>query len=192
MDFERLHQCFSHHLFDDPIVEEFLYKWLSRKVAYLARQEATLFDSKLYNADFEEIKSELIMLILKKIKLINPGRPFRSWTCQAIRYLARNMIRKKKPELVDPTEERSVLMDKPDAKGSPFNTLQLEKLEEVLQTLKPEWYAAVILRYYYGLSVQETAKRLSCKPSQIEQRCFKAKEKLKERLSKYFPEYSIK
>lgn len=193
MDFVTLHQCFKEESVDDPILIEFLHSWLPLKVKYLANEVATKMNTKMKNDDFEEITEQLIFVILEKINEIEPGIPFRSWVCQAIKFLTQNFIRKKKAILVDTSETNNVisLQLEKGKKESPFTEIQLEALYKAIQSLPRNQYTTFILKYYEGYSSQEIANMIGCTVSQVDQRNLRARKNLQSMLNKYFPEYQI-
>lgn len=191
MDFVTLHQCFREESVDDPILIEFLHNWLPKKVKYLANEVAVEMNSKLRNDDFEEITGKLVMVVFEKIQQIEPGIPFRSWICQAVKLLTRNFIRKKKAILVDTSENNnqiSLQLEKV-RRDSSLSETQLEKLYAAVQGLPRNQYQAFVLKYIEGYSSKEVAEKLGCTVSQVDQRNYKARQKLQNLLSKYFPEY---
>ncbi|WP_047982119.1 RNA polymerase sigma factor [Ornithinibacillus contaminans] len=197
MDFNDLYHCFKKESFNDPILKSFLHHWLPKKVRYLANETAATMGTKLRNDDYEEITGQLILLVFEKIDKIEPGIPFRSWICQAIKFLAKNFIRKKKEALVDTTENNNPIFIEKDkeyinSKNSSLTDRQQEKLYDAIQSLPSNSYRAFILKYDEGYSSKEIANLLGWTVSQVDQRNHKTKKKLQAVLNKYFPDYKIK
>lgn len=190
MDFNILHQCFQNESVNNSIFKEFLHKWLPNKVKYLAREVAVEMNTKLRNDDFEELTGQLIILIFDKIEKIEPGIPFRSWVCKAIKLQTRNFIRRKKPILVDTTDNSNpiVLQMEKEQKNSALSEMQLEKLYDSIQKLPHNLYKVFILKYYECYSSQEIAEIIGCTINQVDQRNFRTRKLLKSALSEYFPE----
>lgn len=175
-DFDYLHQCLLQQCFDDPIVKEFIYKWLPKKVKYLASQEAVKMNSRLNNDDFQDIAQHVAILMYNKLETINPGIPFRSWMCKAIQLATKNFIRKKNKEDSVDTTECNNLIEKQIEKARPFipfNDVLNQKLHESIQRLPENLYIPFVLKYVEGYSSKEIAEKMGITVSQVDQRNYR-------------------
>ncbi|OLN21331.1 hypothetical protein BTO30_15585 [Domibacillus antri] len=192
-DFHSLHHCLKNQSVDEPIINEFLYVWLPNKVRYLANQEAIVMGEKLTNNDFEEIVQMVFLLIIEKIDQIVPGIPFRSWICRAIQLGTKNYVRKKRKEVsVDHTEDQNkiaVQIEK-DRRPDTVSEIQKQKLYESVCSLPYQQYAPFVMKYIEGYSSREIALKLGITVEKVDQRNYRTRKKLEEKLTRYFPQHN--
>lgn len=192
-DFEVLHRCLQQQTFEVPLMKEFVYDWLPKKVKYLSTQEAVKMNTKLNNDDFQDIAQRLFEILYEKIESIEPGVQLRSWICKAIIHTTRNYIRKKRKNTsVDTTESNNIIetnLEKNRIKPI-ISEYQSQKLYDYIQQLPENLYYPFVLKYIEGRSSKDIADMLGITVSQVDQRNHRAKQKLGNKLIKFFPQYT--
>lgn len=90
----------------------------------------------------------------------------------------------KKENHIEKSELFDTISDKVDIESIIIEEDELDRLTELICSLKPIYRDVIILRYSQGYSIKEIAKLLDTKTKTIQKRIERGKEKLKELLNK--------
>ena len=138
-------------------------------------------------ASAEDIVQNAFLRCFERAELFDSARPFRPWfmrmvindalkaACQQRRYLS-----------LDAQEDETyqALIEKLEgAPEAPEDILQRRELHqairEALQKLSPQQRAAIVQRYYLGLSELEMSSKLNCAPGTVKWHLNAARQKLR-------------
>ncbi len=132
----------------------------------------------------EDVVQEAFLRVYTHIRSFDPSRPFAPWL---LRIVVNGAIRAASARERFPAarsrEERSILDLLPDASPGPEEGAAREEMRRAvwaaLGELPPEQRAAVVMRYYLGLSEAEMAAEWDCPPGTVKSRLHKARERLR-------------
>ena len=177
-DFLVLHSIFKENREEEPLLTEFLRRWLPKLVRYISLQEAAKGGMYLQAGDLEDIQLDVVMLICIKIRQIDQSS-FRRWICAAIRNVARNYLRKSNRDCLIWPEHNSIYDQPSEASSGTGRTGALEAIE----ALTPRQQKVLELRYVYKYTSKETARLIGAKDEkQVDQWCFQAKLKMRKNM----------
>lgn len=129
----------------------------------------------------EDVAQEAFLKILEAAPRYRPTAPFRTYFYRVLTHLCIDRTRKKHPAKTDD------IPDVPDPTvGPPESILEKERKAHIrmaLDTLPSSQKAAIILRYYEGLSYTEIARILGVTPKAVERLMSRARASLQTRLS---------
>lgn len=118
---------------------------------------------RLTNADrplAEDLLQETFLRLLRQ-DLYQADRPFKPWLYSIATHLAYDTFRSPSARLQDPMSEAEFVADWADPAPGPEELSQAasegESIKAALAELKQEYRAALLLRFYEGLSLQEIA-----------------------------------
>jgi RNA polymerase sigma-70 factor (ECF subfamily) len=151
-----------------------LHQARAMRTAYLVTRDAALA---------QDIVQSAFLRAYERIGQLDPHRPFGPWFCtavlrDAIKLVARRARQRSLDE--DSTSDASQLID-PGA-GPEAIWERTETADEVwraLAHLTPEQRAAIVARYYVGLSEAETSRVLACATSTLKWRLHAARARLR-------------
>ena len=138
-------------------------------------------------ATAEDIVQNVFLRCFERAELFDASRPFRPWFLRMVINDALKATGKQRRYLsLDAQEDESyqALIEKLDATTEePEDILQRNELRqairEALQKLSPQQRAAIVQRYYLGLSEREMSNELSCAPGTVKWHLNAARQKLR-------------
>ena len=167
---------------DDSAFNE-LYE-LTSKPAYFIALEFTKNEQ-----DAEDILQESYIKALSKINEIDKPESFISWFNQIVANKSKDHLKSKKPLLFEEEESEGFeFIPDEDTDFRPEGSLDQTELQktvmEVLDELKEEKRACIMMMYYQELSVGEIAESLEIPEGTVKTRLFSARKDLKEMFAK--------
>lgn len=141
------------------------------------------------NHDAEDILQESYIKALSKIKELDKPDSFLSWFNQIVANKSKDFLKKKKPTLFESDENEAfeVIPDE-DIEFCPESSVDQSELQktvlEVLDELKEEKRACIMMMYFQELSVGEIAQSLEIPEGTVKTRLFSARKDLKEMFAK--------
>lgn len=123
----------------------------------------------------EDIVQAAFIRAYERIHQFDPARPFGPWFLRSVVNDAVKAVTRHKPQapldaLSDPAPGPDELLERAETR---------EAIWEALAQLPPEQRAAVVLRYYLGLSEAEIAGEQDCPPGTVKWRLHEARHKLR-------------
>lgn len=114
------------------------------------------------------------------------SRSFKTWVMSIASNYCIDVIRKRRMQLLSldeplPSGDQMAMSDtQPGPELSALRSEQSEQVQALLDELKPDYRAAVVLRYWYDYSYAEIADALDTTESAIKSRLFRARQMLGE------------
>lgn len=135
----------------------------------------------------EDATQEAFIRAFKNISTYDASRSFKTWIFSITSNHCIDRLRKRRLTYVsidDPLPPHPALVgnEKNDPEKSLLNQERSVYIQQLLDTLNPEYRAAVILRYWYELSYAEIAEALDTTESAIKSRLFRARQTLADSL----------
>jgi RNA polymerase sigma-70 factor (ECF subfamily) len=125
----------------------------------------------------EDAAQETFLRAYQNIKRYDQSRPFSTWLLSIAAHYCIDQIRKRRFNFL--SLEDTPGLDVPDHEPGPEATLfineEQQRVRALLNALKPQDRAAVILRYWYDLSYEEIAEMLSMTESAVKSRLHRAR-----------------
>ncbi|HVZ66395.1 MAG TPA: RNA polymerase sigma factor [Lacunisphaera sp.] len=137
-------------------------------------------------ADADDLAQEVFVRVYAKRASYHPGAKFSSWCFAIAANQARNRLRwwRRRPELsLEAWAETGGELADGSAGGAPAQAA--EKRERVaavraaVAALPVEWRTALVLFEYEGLAIAEIGAALACTPKAVENRLYRARQRLK-------------
>ena len=142
--------------------------------------------------DANDLAQEAFLRAYTAIKNFRGEASFLTWMCRIATNVCRDELRKKYRVSTESLDERITLEDgevsKQFASGDPgpaeiYESKELqEKIQELINTLSPEFRLALVLRDIQGFSYEEIAQELECSLGTVKSRINRARNYLKDRL----------
>ncbi len=131
----------------------------------------------------EDATQEAFIRAFKNIERYDTGRSFKTWIFSITSNHCIDRLRKRRLTYVsidEPLPPHPALVgdDENDPEKSLLDRERSLYIQELLDTLSPEYRAAVVLRYWYELSYAEIAEALDTTESAIKSRLFRARQAL--------------
>jgi RNA polymerase sigma-70 factor (ECF subfamily) len=136
-------------------------------------------------AEAEDAAQETFLRAYTKIKSYQPGRKFSSWLFSIASHYCIDRLRRRKHHTIsweDLPPWQIIPAPQPEPEQAALTHEVKDTLLSLLDTLAPEYRAAIILRYWYEMSYDEIAETLDTTVSAIKSRLFRAKQQMGERL----------
>lgn len=132
----------------------------------------------------EDAAQETFLRAYQHLKRYDLSRSFKTWILSIASNYCIDRLRKRRLvwlALDDPLPPHPALESKEVApERAAINRRQQELIEGLLQSLAPDYRAAVVLRYWYDMSYAEIAAMLDTTESAIKSRLFRARQALAE------------
>ncbi len=144
---------------------------------------------KITNEENEDLEQEVYLRVYKNSEKYKEEGAFKSWINMIARNVSFDYLKSSvfKKETLNSAEDETVFLNVKDKKLSPEELLiQKERQKRILNEvdkLKPKLREVIVLTEFYGLSYEDTAKRLNCPVGTIKSRIFNAKKELMTKLS---------
>ncbi len=133
----------------------------------------------------EDASQETFLRAYLNLKRYDPGRPFKTWVLTIASNHCIDRIRRRRVQLYsidEPLPHLSLSADEPEPEDIAVLNEKSKEVQTLLESLNPEYRAAVVLRYWYDFSYQEIADMLETTESAIKSRLFRARQMLAEKL----------
>jgi RNA polymerase sigma-70 factor, ECF subfamily len=146
------------------------------RAAYLVTRDRTLA---------EDIVQSAFIRVYERIDQFDETRPFSPWFLRSVINDAVKAARRRERHvsLESTTQTVSLAELIPDPQPGPARQAETAEIRQAvwntLGELSPKQRAAVVLRYYLGLSEAELARELSCAPGTVKSHLFQAKRRLR-------------
>lgn len=138
-------------------------------------------------ATAEDLAQETFVKAYLKLGTFDTSRRFSSWLFRIAHNSTIDALRRSRQSLVtpqDPAEIQTLADAAPSAAADPAETAALGRaLEEALNTLRPEYRAAIMLRYEEGLPFEDIGHVLSVPESTARSYVHRARKELAARLT---------
>ena len=130
----------------------------------------------------EDAAQESFWKAYQAIHRYDPNRSFATWLLSIAAHYCIDLQRKRKlPSFsMELVPEDSIPGSAPNPEKVAARTEQEARIQKILEQLKPQDRAAIILRYWHELSDEEIANMLSLSVSAVKSRLFRARKKLAE------------
>src|SRR5213594_514330 len=119
--------------------------------------------------DVEDLYQETWLRAVRAAPRFDPSRRFSTWVFQIAVNLCRDWHRRPPPEPVEPDDNLASTSDAPEARID---------ARRLLAALPEAQRTVLLLRYYHGLSEEETAEILGCPRGTVKSRLHAARERL--------------
>ncbi|MEA3350966.1 MAG: sigma-70 family RNA polymerase sigma factor [Chloroflexota bacterium] len=140
-----------------------------------------------YN-DAEDAAQESFLRAYKYLSRYDPNRSFATWLLSIASHHCIDRLRKKRLPIFSMDNEKHDWWKPPDPGLNPEADLvkrqKQERVQMMLDVLKPKDRAAVILHYWKGYSYEEISETLSLSESAIKSRLYRARRSLAEEWQK--------
>ncbi len=138
------------------------------------------------SAEAEDAAQETFLRAYAKLATYQPGRKFVNWLLSIASNHCIDRLRKKKraPQLSleGPLPPQWTASDAPQPDQVLDKKERRTQVRQILQTLPPDYRAAIVLRYWYGMSYREIAHTTDSTESAIKSRLFRARRMMAEGL----------
>lgn len=177
----------------DPMILEWVERALQGDQDAFAELVYTFQDA-VYNlcyrilydrVEAEDAAQEAFLRAYLNLSRYDPGRSFKTWLLTIASNYSIDRLRRRRMRLVsidDPMPALSLSDDEPEPEDEVSSREQSRQMQELLNTLAPEYRAAVVLRYWYDYSYSEIASMLETTESAIKSRLFRARQMLADKL----------
>jgi RNA polymerase sigma-70 factor (ECF subfamily) len=131
------------------------------------------------SAEAEDAAQETFLRAYSKLATYQPGRKFVNWLLSIASHHCIDRLRRKSraPQLSleEPLPPKWLESDAPRPEQVVGKKQERERVRQVLDTLPPDYRAAVVLRYWYGMSYREIASTMETTESAIKSRLHRAR-----------------
>ena len=131
------------------------------------------------SAEAEDAAQETFLRAYNKLATYQPGRKFVNWLLSIASHYCIDVLRRKgrAPQLSldGPLPPQWLTSDSPRPDQEVNRKQDRERVRAVLDTLPPAYRAAVVLRYWYGMSYREIAATMNTTESAIKSRLHRAR-----------------
>lgn len=143
----------------------------------------------------EDAAQEAFLRAYSHLDRYDPGRPFKTWLLTIASNHCIDRIRKRRMQYLSLDDEPlaaslALSSDDPEPEEAAVDHERSAEIQLLLETLNPDYRAAVILRYWYDYSYQEIAEMLNTTESAVKSRLFRARKALEEQLGSRNTEYT--
>ncbi len=136
-------------------------------------------------AEAEDATQEAFLRAYGNLERYDVARSFKTWVMSIASNYCIDLIRKRRMQLLsldEPLSSEDMLNLTSRIEDSPerlaMRTEQSEQIQALLETLPPDYKAAVILKYWYDYSYTEIADALDTTESAVKSRLFRARQML--------------
>ncbi len=132
----------------------------------------------------EEAAQETFLRVYTRLDRYNPAYKFSTWILSIASHYCIDRLRKRRItwlSLDDPLPARfapQLSSTKPGPESSAIKGEMQSQVQVLLETLQPDYRAAVLLRYWYDMSYEEIAETMETTVSAIKSRLFRARKML--------------
>lgn len=179
----------------DPVVLDWVRSALEGDQDAFAELVYTYQDS-VYNlcyrmlserTEAEDAAQEAFLKAYLNLQRYDPSRSFKTWLLSIASNHCIDRLRRRRMVWLSIDEpmppQVSLASDEPEPEDAIIGHQRSEVVQELIDTLSPEYRAAVVLRYWYEYSYTEIADILDTTESAIKSRLFRARQMLADRLN---------
>ena len=137
------------------------------------------------NADeAEEVAQETFLRVYTRLDRYNPSYKFSTWILSIASHYCIDRLRKRRItwlSLAEPLPAQfapQLSSNAPGPEAAAAKTERATQVQTLLDTLQPDYRAAVVLRYWYDMSYEEIARTMDSTVSAIKSRLFRARKML--------------
>jgi RNA polymerase sigma-70 factor (ECF subfamily) len=136
----------------------------------------------------EDAAQEAFVRAYRKMDSYDPNYKFSTWMLSIASHYCIDLLRRRRLKWVALEEERltptQLTSHQPGPEKQAMQSEREAAIAALLDTLAPDYRAAVVLRYWYDLSYEEIAETTGSTVSAIKSRLFRARRMLAEQLQK--------
>ena len=136
------------------------------------------------SGEAEDAAQEAFLRAYKHLKRYDPDRSFKTWLLSIASNYCIDRIRKRRLTWLSIDEplppHPALTSDAPGPEEAAVRGERSEAVSELLDTLAPDYRAAVVLRYWYDMPYADIAQALETTESAIKSRLFRARQQLAE------------
>ncbi|MFO7323479.1 MAG: sigma-70 family RNA polymerase sigma factor [Chloroflexota bacterium] len=178
----------------DPVVLNWVRSALEGDQEAFAELVYTYQDS-VYNlcyrmlserTEAEDAAQETFLKAFLNLQRYDPSRSFKTWLLSIASNHCIDRLRRRRMvwlSIDEPTPQLTLASDEPEPEETIIGNQRSEAVQELINSLSPEYRAAVVLRYWYEYSYTEIADILDTTESAIKSRLFRARQMLADRLN---------
>lgn len=160
---------------------------------YGARLYATAFRLCLNECDAEDLVQRTLVRVVERIDSFSGKSSFFTWMCSIlINFRKMDVRRKSANALVFPEEMPDVADARPDPGEALSADDEAEVLRRAVDSLPEDLRTVVVMHYFGGICVPEVAKILPAPEGTVYYRLHEARTRIRQYVSKVFPECGIK
>ena len=133
----------------------------------------------------EDAAQETFLRAYTKLDTYQPSRKFSSWLFAIASNYCIDRLRRRRHQVISWDELppwRSLPADEAEPEEATLAHEAQDRLHQLLDTLPPDYRAAIVLRYWHELSYDEIAETLDTSVSAIKSRLFRAKQMMGQQL----------
>jgi RNA polymerase sigma-70 factor, ECF subfamily len=134
----------------------------------------------------EDAAQEAFLRAYLNLQRYDPSRSFKTWLLTIASNHCIDRLRRRRMKWLsieeDPLPNLTLSSDEPEPEDETVLREQSAEIQAILNTLSPDYRAAVILRYWYDYSYSEIADILDTTESAIKSRLFRARQTLSDKL----------
>ncbi|MFQ5612885.1 MAG: RNA polymerase sigma factor [Anaerolineae bacterium] len=126
----------------------------------------------------EDAAQETFIRAYTKLNSYDPSRKFSSWILSIASHYCIDRLRRRRIQLIswdDLPPWRWLPSEEPEPEDAALRRESHQYLRNLLETLPPDYRAAVVLRYWHELSYEEIAETMETTVSAIKSRLFRAR-----------------
>ncbi len=135
-------------------------------------------------AEAEDAAQEVFLRAYSKLATYQPGRKFVNWLLSIASHYCIDCLRRRsrapKLSLEEPIPPEWLSSDTERPDRVVGEKQERERVRQALDVLPPDYRAAVVLRYWYGLSYREIATAMQTTDTAIKSRLHRARRKMAE------------
>lgn len=178
----------------DPVILEWVERALKNDQDAFAELVYTYQDAvfnlcyrMLYErTEAEDAAQETFLKAYLNLRRYDPARSFKTWILTIASNHCIDRLRRRRMKWLSIEDElppsQSLRSEEPEPEHAMLFTERSEAVQDLLNQLRPEYRAAVVLRYWYDYSYVEIADILDTTESAIKSRLFRARQMLAEKL----------
>lgn len=138
------------------------------------------------SAEAEDAAQETFLRAFNKLATYEPGRKFVNWLLSIASHYCIDVLRRRSraPQLSldGPLPPQWLASSAPKPEQIVNKKQEREQVRQVLGTLPPDYRAAVVLRYWYGMSYREIATLMETTESAVKSRLHRARRMMAQEL----------
>jgi RNA polymerase sigma-70 factor (ECF subfamily) len=138
------------------------------------------------SAEAEDAAQETFLRAYNKLATYEPGRKFVNWLLSIASHYCIDVLRRRSraPQLSldGPLPPQWLASSAPKPEQIVNKKQEREQVRQVLGTLPPDYRAAVVLRYWYGMSYREIATLMETTESAVKSRLHRARRMMAQEL----------
>ena len=127
----------------------------------------------------EDAAQEAFIRAFLKINSYDPARKFSSWLFSIASHYCIDRLRKRRVQWLSwdelPPTRNVVADDKPQPEEALMAVESTREVHDLIDTLPPDYRAAVVLKYWHNMPYEEIAETLEATVSAIKSRLFRAR-----------------